>query len=417
MPTQNVAAYTAYLKGRNEADVQSVASVNKSLEHFQRAVSLDADFALAYVGLADAYLTLGANFFGGLTADESNELAEPPLMRALELDRDLGQAYASLGLLRQQQGNVQAAEEAYQRAISLQPNYPRVFQLYGRLRQDQNRREEALVFFERSLSVDPFSAPANYAVARGYDELGRFDEALEKYYRVVEIEPDHAFAFVYIAAIHYLVHGRIDEALVWYDKAARNDVLSPSLQSAQALAYVELGDTDTARVCVDNGLKLGPRTFWPLWTSLVLNMYVGDDAAATADARTMLELFPRFWGAMNYLRIKDLAAGRYEAARARYARAFRELTEPDIPDVNVANYRVAVDLALVLMRLGETERANELLTRSTSVIETQPRLGTEGYWVTDVGILALQNQPEQARRVADLRASGDLLPVAIADGE
>ena len=43
------------------------------------AIDLDPDFALAYVGLADAYLTLHENFLGGLTADEAIALAEPPL--------------------------------------------------------------------------------------------------------------------------------------------------------------------------------------------------------------------------------------------------------------------------------------------------------------------------------------------------
>ena len=102
MPTQDLAAYTAYLQGKQKADVESVESMNAAIDNFKTAISLDPDFALAYVGLADAYLTLGGNFYGGLTTDESNALAEPPLVRALELNHGLGQAYATLGLLRQQ---------------------------------------------------------------------------------------------------------------------------------------------------------------------------------------------------------------------------------------------------------------------------------------------------------------------------
>ena len=81
--------------------------------------------------------------------DESNALAEPPLNRALALDDQLGEAHATLGLLRQQQGSFPAAEESYKRAIELQPNYARVFRLYGRLRWREGRNADAMALSSR----------------------------------------------------------------------------------------------------------------------------------------------------------------------------------------------------------------------------------------------------------------------------
>ncbi|MDH3415648.1 MAG: tetratricopeptide repeat protein [Gammaproteobacteria bacterium] len=463
MPTRNFDAYTAYLKGRSTADIESIESLNAAIDHFKMAVSLDPDFALAYVGLADAYLTLSTNFWGGLTVDESNALAEPPLSRALTLDENSGEAHATLGLLRQQQGDLPAAEQAFKQAIALQPNYARVFRLYGRLRSQQGRTEEAMELLQKALSLDPYSAPVNYDVGLLYDISGRFEEALARYLRVIEIEPDHAFAYVYIGAIHFLVYGRADDSLIWYQKAAENDALSPSLQSAQAIAYLELGDPDSAKEWVDRGLQLGPKTFWPLWSSLLHNVYTRNDVAAQADARTMLELYPQNWGSLHLLRNADLAASRYDVARSRYARAHRELIESEVPNVNTSNYHAAVDLALVLMHLGEQERADDLLEGSLQVIKNLPRLGINGYYITDVRIFALQQRRQlaldalrqaidegwrvfswlyleydpnlesirgepgfellqaelkedlaaQAERVRDLRASGELTPTAL----
>jgi tetratricopeptide (TPR) repeat protein len=105
------------------------------------------------------------------------------------------------------------------------------------------------------------------------------------------------------------------------------------------------------------------------------------------------------------LRNADIAAGRYDAAASRYARAFRELTENEEPFVNGGNYVAAVDLALVLMYLDESERANDLLEGALAVIETMPRLGTEGFWILDVEIYALQGRPEIA--LAALREAID----------
>ena len=396
MPTQNLHAYTEYLRGMKNADVESVDSLNAAIENFKKATELDPGFALAYVGLADAYLTLGAYFYGGLKVDESVALAEPPLMQALELDANLVEAQASLGMLRQQQGNWRAAEDAYDSAIALRPNYARVFRLYGRLRWSQGKKDEALQFMQQALRLDPYSAPINFDVARLDEELGRFDEALARYLRIIEVEPNHAFARVYIAAIHYLVYGRADESLVWYREAAENDPSSPSLQAAQAIAYLELGDPDSARIWVDRGLELGPDTFWALWSSALLNLYNGDNEAAVRDARTLLEIHPRNWGALRILRDTDVEAGRLEAARSRYARVFQELLDPELPDVNDWNYFAAVDFALVLVLTGEEDRADSILKGALAVIETKPRLGTGGFWVNDARIYALQQRPDMA---------------------
>ncbi|MDH3778414.1 MAG: hypothetical protein OES59_06295, partial [Gammaproteobacteria bacterium] len=122
----------------------------------------------------------------------------------------------------------------------------------------------------------------------------------------------------------------------------------------------------------------------------------GSNEAADRDAHTLLEVYPRNWGALKHLRNVDIAEGRYEAAASRYARAFRELTENEEPLVDRSNYVSAVDLALVLMHLDQSERANDLLEGALAVVDTMPRLGTEGYRILDVEIYALQDRPEMA---------------------
>lgn len=395
-PTEDMPAYTEYLKGRRLAESESVESLTASVLHFEKAIEFDPGFALAHVGLADAYLTLSANFLAGMEASESTVRAEPLLMRALVLEPDLGEAYASLGLVRQLQNNAQAAEEAYRKAMKLRPNYSRVFRLLGRLKLRQGIQQEGYDLLQRALAIDPYSVPVNFDIARYHDSIGDFESALTGYRRIIEVEPDYAFAYVYIAAIHFLVYGQADESLVWYQKAVEHDALSPSLAAAQAIAYLEMGNAEAARVFVERALKMSPRTFWPLWTSLLLNLYVGNDEAADRDAHTLLEVYPRNWGALKHLRNVDIAEGRYEAAASRYARAFRELTENEEPLVDRSNYVSAVDLALVLMHLDQSERANDLLEGALAVVDTMPRLGTEGYRILDVEVYALQDRPEMA---------------------
>jgi len=396
MPTRNLSAYTVYLKAKDLAGIETIESLNAAVEEYNKAIEMDPEFALAYVGLADAYLTLDINFFGGLTLEESLRFAEPPLVRALELDPELGQAYAALGLLRQQQHDFDSAEKAFKKAIDLQPNYSRVFRSYGRLRVLQGRQDEAGDFFRSALELDPYSAAAVFQYARYLDSSGDFDAAMDQYLLVAAIEPDHAFTYVYIAAIHYLVYGEVDESLIWYQKAAQNDSQSPSLQSSQAISYLELDDADSARYWVEKAKKIGPDTFWTMWASMLLNLYTDREDLALQDARRMLEKYPQNWTALKVLRNHDMKAGRHQVARDRYARAFRELVESEAPQVNATNYMPAVDMVPLLMRLGEKSRADDILEQSLKLIQTKSRLGVSGYWVTDVHIYALQNRPEQA---------------------
>jgi len=129
---------------------------------------------------------------------------------------------------------------------------------------------------------------------------------------------------------------------------------------------------------------------------VVHSRYTGDDESVLAEARKLLEIYPRNWGSLHVLRNADLAAGRYGVARSRYKRAFPELVEPEVPNVNTSNYFAAIDLALVVMPLGEKKRADDLLERSLQVTGTLPRLGTDGYWISDVRIYALQQRPQLA---------------------
>ena len=69
------------------------------------------------------------------------------------------------------------------------------------------------------------------------------------------------------------------------------------------------------------------------------------------------------------------------------------------------NYVEAIDLALVLMYLDQHERAGDLLEGALAVLEGLPRLGTDGYWIADVQIYALQGRPEMA--LAALREAID----------
>ena len=70
VPTENLAAYEAYLLGRQRLARETAAALVEAVDYFQQAIELDPGFALAYVGLADSYADEGKSFFGVLAREE-----------------------------------------------------------------------------------------------------------------------------------------------------------------------------------------------------------------------------------------------------------------------------------------------------------------------------------------------------------
>jgi tetratricopeptide (TPR) repeat protein len=120
--TGNSRAYQAYLKGRYFWNKRNEEGFRKGLESFRKAVEVDANYALAYAGVADSYTLL--TDYGYLSPGEGFPNARAAALKALELDDSLAEAHASLAMVRQlQDRDGREVEKGYRRAIALNPNY------------------------------------------------------------------------------------------------------------------------------------------------------------------------------------------------------------------------------------------------------------------------------------------------------
>jgi hypothetical protein len=109
-----------------------------------------------------------------------------------------------------------------------------------------------------------------------------------------------------------------------------------------------------------------------------------------------LAINPRSRLALALLANADVALGNVPAAVDRYETAHRIATGSLFDRLDTASYGAAIDLAAVLLRAGEADRAKVLLDRSESVIHGMTRLGIFGFGIADVQILALRGQTSAA---------------------
>src|SRR5262249_38823875 len=119
-PAVDSEAYQLYLQGRSYLETRVPEEIKKGVECFKKAIAKDPSFALAYVGLANAYI-LGE---GTLAPDDSMLIAKGRVLEALERDDTLAEAHASLAAVKMlYEWNWLAAESEFKRAIDLKPSY------------------------------------------------------------------------------------------------------------------------------------------------------------------------------------------------------------------------------------------------------------------------------------------------------
>lgn len=395
-PTENMAALQAYFRGKQRMARRTTQSLSEAVGHFQRAVDLDPEFALAWVGLADStYLDM---LYGGLDEEEELPKIEKAVNKALALDDELGEAHASLAVLQRMRGRDDLAALSFRRSIELNPNYATARQWYGSTLVSLGRAEEGLAQKRKALELNPLSAIVNLSAGMTLARLARFDEALVHYEAAVELDPAMPGPYERIADLHQSAFGQLDEAVAWQTKGVALDPEDPMGPIYLGSIYLDLGDPVRAERWFDRSAALAPPGS-PFAVAILEPLYIftGDEARALEAARVSHEVFgPDAVGTMAHLRNHDLRSGDYAKARARYRQGYPELFAEDAPTITEENYEAAIDLALVLIRSGERDRADLLLDRSLAFIGSMHRLGPSGYGIADVLIFAMRGKSEAA---------------------
>ncbi len=161
--TDDVEAYTHYLRGRFHWGRRTESEIRKGLTHFEQALALDPDYALAQMGVADSYNILG--FYDWLHPREAFPKALAAANRALALDDSLAAAYCYPRVCPiVSRWKFTLAEEDFRRALALTPDYAIGWHQYGNLLTQQGRFAEALAAMRRSHALEPLSLIANAAV-------------------------------------------------------------------------------------------------------------------------------------------------------------------------------------------------------------------------------------------------------------
>jgi TolB-like protein len=243
-PTSDTTAYELYHKGRSLWEKRSGDNIPKAIAFYEQAIARDPNYALAYAGLAQAYILVP--FYAGAERLDSYAKAKEAALKALHLDPNLAEAHAALGkVLFHSEIDLAGATREYKRAIELKPNDATAHHWFSNDTLTALARfEEAIAEGKRAVELDPLSTVINTDLGTTFYYARRYDESVRQLRKTLEIDPTSFYAH-YNLGILLQATGDLSGAISEYEKAKRlGDNPLVSTLCAQAKAYA--GDKDVA---------------------------------------------------------------------------------------------------------------------------------------------------------------------------
>src|SRR5881394_1483786 len=277
-PTANTEAHQLYLKGRFFWNKRTGSDLKKSIDYFQQAIAADPSYALAYAGVADAYVWLPGYTAG--TPRDCYPKATAAAKKALELDDTLAEARTSLALAiwLYDFDSSQAIRE-FQRAIELNPNYAIAHQQYGNNTLSAlGRFDDAIIEGKRAVELDPLSLVINTDLSSDYYYARRYDEAIAQLRKTLEMDPGFYIAHLVLGQV-LDAKGDREAAIVECQKArALND--DPSVLGVLARAYGLSGNKLEAEKILDQLKELSKQRYVAAYSFALVYLGLGDKGEA-----------------------------------------------------------------------------------------------------------------------------------------
>jgi tetratricopeptide (TPR) repeat protein len=293
--TENPDAYREYLEGRHFWSQRDPAALEQGLQHFQRAIELDPDYALAYSGVADSYV--GFATFRARSARESYLQARPAAGKALALEPTLAEAHSALAMVNlYYDWDWAAAEREFKRAIALNPGHTTTRVRYGLALAWFQRFDDARSEIARGLEVDPVDPFLTAGMGQILNYERRYDQAMGEYRKALAFNPNF-FQTHLVIGLLYLQTGAYDKAIAALKKAIEFSG-GPQVKAALANAYAVSGQTREAKKILAELTDRSRQTYAPPFDVALAYVGLGDHDQAFAwlekaydeRARAMLSL-------------------------------------------------------------------------------------------------------------------------------
>jgi len=257
--TQNMEAYTLYLKSQSYWYRFTLESFKKTIDYCEQAIQKDPNFAQAYAVIAQSYSIIGWSEL--LPSNEAFPKAKWFAEKAMQLDPSIPETHVALGyILFLQKWDFPGAEIEFRRALEVNPNLvngrlPLMFLLTA-----LGRFEEAVIECKRALELDPLSTLTCANAGCHLSISHHNDEAIEVLRNVIEINPNSSLTHNYLG-VAYVMKGMIEEGISEIKIAIEiSNGKIANFKSDLAWAYAKAGNINEVRNILADLLKINEQS-------------------------------------------------------------------------------------------------------------------------------------------------------------
>jgi tetratricopeptide (TPR) repeat protein len=249
--------------------------IERALEYFREAVTLDAKNKNAQMGLSEVLALKGNQLLVAEKAETAQALFKEAIEynpknavaiyglgevlyelgkedealasyeKALEYDKDLTEIYVPLGIIHYRKGEIAKADGYLTKSIAKSPDDAEAQYYLGLVRYTQNRNEEALTAFKKAASINKNDAENHYYAGKAFKRLNREKEAVAEFEEAIRLKPDYFEAIFDLGAINYELEN-YQAAVDHFKKATRLKNDNIEAYSNLADAYRQVGNFNDA---------------------------------------------------------------------------------------------------------------------------------------------------------------------------
>jgi serine/threonine-protein kinase len=277
-------AYADYLRGRYFWN-RRPRELPKALTCFERATERDPQYALAWAGIADCWVTLGSWEAGTVEPVDALGRAREAVRRATAIDPALAEPYAALAYAEFHfAGDGARARADMDRALSLDPSCANAHHWNSHLLLPLGHVDASLQSSLRALRLEPLDTVINAHLAWHHHFAGQYATAVEQAERTLALDAGDCWAFFFMGLAHEQL-GDFSAALRCLEEGARRANLHTVMRSAAAHAYAVAGERPRARAILDELEVLAEKRYVSPYERGLVHLALGDAEPALARFR------------------------------------------------------------------------------------------------------------------------------------
>lgn len=268
IPTTSQQAYDLYQRGQSiirQTD-GTRTQMDEAVRLFQEAISMDSNFSLAYVGLAETYL--GYATWGRIAPREALPKAMEAAQIAKQLDDQSGECYQILGAIYLYNQDYETAELYLQKAIELSPNYVESYAWLGKKELIEGNLNHAVELFQKAQELDPLSSQYVGLITFSYYLTGQYKNGIKASEETLRTHPTDNFLLWNLGNV-YIGLEEYDKAIEVFNKRSIGTCTNWSL----GYAYGRAGRIEEAQSILDYHLELVKNEYVP--AIMISAIYMG----------------------------------------------------------------------------------------------------------------------------------------------